>query len=75
MSSASRCRHTVQSDDEWRDVIRRQESLYDVELQRWQDVLTSSVRLLDHMKATLSELKTSLELRRRVDPDVNITAG
>ena len=65
----------MQSDDEWRDVIRRQESLYDVELQRWQDVLTSSVRLLDHMKATLSELKTSLELRRRVDPDVNITAG
>ena len=63
----------MQSDDEWRDVRRRQESMYEGELQRWQDVLTSSMRLLDHMKATLGELRSSLDLRKKPHSDVRDT--
>ena len=52
------------SEGDWLKLLEQQEQLHETELNRWQDILASSIQLMDHMKLTLGELKSSLDHRR-----------
>ena len=52
-----------QSSEEWQKLLEQQEHLHEAEIERWRDILSSSVTLMDHMKRTLSEVMSSLDRR------------
>ena len=64
-----------QTSDEWLALLKQQEKLHDEELNRWQEILTTSITLMDHMKATLTELKSTIENRDSLTKDVHTAAS
>ncbi|XP_021349375.1 GRAM domain-containing protein 1B-like isoform X3 [Mizuhopecten yessoensis] len=54
---------TPKSQDEWVGVLKQQQYLYEREIDKWKEILSSSITLIDQMKLTLVELRNSLESR------------
>lgn len=63
--SPSSIDHTTspKSQEEWVEVLKQQQYLYEREIDKWKEILTSSITLIDQMKLTLVELRNSLENR------------
>ncbi|XP_076457671.1 protein Aster-B-like [Babylonia areolata] len=58
--------HLVQhprSQEDWAHLLRQQRSLHHDEVTKWQEILHTSVQLLDQMKQSLRALQTSLQVR------------
>ncbi|KAK3587699.1 hypothetical protein CHS0354_042485 [Potamilus streckersoni] len=55
------------SADEWMHLLQQQQFLHEAELEKWRDVLTTSVTLLDEMKKSLVHLKETLDHRLKRD--------
>lgn len=51
------------SQEEWANVLKQQQYLYEREIDKWKEILSSSITLIDQMKMTLVELRNSLENR------------
>ncbi|XP_060079829.1 protein Aster-B-like [Ylistrum balloti] len=51
------------SQEEWMSVLKQQQYLYEREIDKWKEILSSSITLIDQMKLTLVELRNSLENR------------
>ncbi|XP_033757958.1 protein Aster-B-like isoform X2 [Pecten maximus] len=51
------------SQEEWASVLKQQQYLYEREIDKWKEILSSSITLIDQMKLTLVELRNSLENR------------
>ncbi|XP_055958591.1 protein Aster-B [Patella vulgata] len=51
------------SQDEWVHLLRQQQNLHDSEIDKWRDVLSTSIILVDQIKGTLVHLHSSLEGR------------
>lgn len=51
------------SQDEWLDLLSQQQVLHQQEMQKWQEVLTASISLMEHMKSSLVDLQRSIDLR------------
>ncbi|XP_064651386.1 protein Aster-B-like isoform X2 [Lineus longissimus] len=49
------------SQDDWLELLKQQQTLHDLELDRWKDILSSSIQLIEQMKSTLTELRTSID--------------
>ena len=63
MSVIFHFRHPPQNSEEWQKLLEQQEHLHEAEIERWKDILSSSITLMDHMKRTLSEVMESLDRR------------
>ena len=74
-ASCLRSADVPQTSDEWLALLKQQEKLHDEELNRWQEILTTSITLMDHMKATLTELKSTIENRDSLTKDLHTTAS
>lgn len=53
-------RHPPKSHDEWLHVLQQQETLHNVEMQKWQKVLQAAVQLLRQTEESLSELQVAI---------------
>jgi len=53
-------RHPPKSHDEWLHVLQQQETLHNVEVQKWQKVLQAAVQLLRQTEESLSELQVAI---------------
>ena len=48
------------SQDEWLQLLERQQFLHETEIKRWKEVLSVVIKLMDQMKLTLVELEQSI---------------
>ncbi|CAH1797340.1 unnamed protein product [Owenia fusiformis] len=53
-----------ESPADWASLLERQEVLHNMEIDRWKDILSSSIEIMEQMKQTLVELKDNLDTRR-----------
>ena len=60
-----------QSTNEWLELLKQQEELHDEELNRWQEILGTSIALMDQMKGTLAQLKNTIDNRASLVRDLN----
>ncbi|ELU06592.1 hypothetical protein CAPTEDRAFT_213042 [Capitella teleta] len=51
------------SHEEWTDVLDQQRELHQQEMDRWKEVLSASIQLMDHMKASLADLQSTIDQR------------
>ncbi|KAJ8316447.1 hypothetical protein KUTeg_006461 [Tegillarca granosa] len=51
------------SQEEWVSLLKQQQLLHESEVDKWKEILSTSILLVDQMKSTLSQLKGSLENR------------
>ncbi|KAI0212347.1 Protein Aster-B [Lamellibrachia satsuma] len=61
------------SQDEWMQLLERQQFLHETEIKRWKDVLSVVIKLMDQMKMTLVELEQSIARASSVDPPEHST--
>uniref|UniRef100_A0A8C8D680 VASt domain-containing protein n=1 Tax=Oncorhynchus tshawytscha TaxID=74940 RepID=A0A8C8D680_ONCTS len=52
-----------QTQMEWAQLLKSQQRYHDAELQKWREIIKSSVVLLDQMKDSLSNLQKGIDLR------------
>ncbi|XP_061165219.1 protein Aster-B-like [Saccostrea echinata] len=51
------------SQEEWIQLLQQQRQLHESEIDRWKEIITSSIDLIDRIKGTLGDVKNSLEGR------------
>ncbi|XP_071095705.1 protein Aster-B-like [Haliotis cracherodii] len=51
------------SQEQWANLLNQQKSLYNREIDKWSDVLATSIQLIEQMKGTLETLRDGLEMR------------
>ena len=53
-------REQPKSQEDWLNLINKQQSLHDTEIERWKDVLSTSVKLMQSMQKTLQTLEEGI---------------
>ena len=49
------------SAEEWLQLLDQQQHLHQLQMERWREILSASITLMDHMKTTLNELYHSID--------------
>jgi hypothetical protein len=58
---------------EWSQLLDEQKQLHETEMERWKAVLSNTIRIMDHMVHSLSDLRSSID-NAHVDTDESSTA-
>lgn len=54
-----------QNQEEWAELLKQQQVLHESELDRWREILSAAVILVDQVKLSLSELQDTLQRRQQ----------
>lgn len=60
-------KHPPQSQDEWMNLLQQQQSLHETEMEKWKEVLSASIALVDQMRSSLSMLKDHIDVHQKND--------
>ncbi|XP_025101004.1 GRAM domain-containing protein 1B-like isoform X1 [Pomacea canaliculata] len=63
------------SQEEWGQLLRQQRSLHENEVEKWRQILYTSVELMDHMKKSLLDLHGRLDVRLQSKAEEDSTAS
>nr|XP_022324315.1 GRAM domain-containing protein 1B-like isoform X4 [Crassostrea virginica] len=59
------------SQDEWTQLLQQQRQLHESEIDRWKEIISTSIDLIDQVKNTMVSVKTSLEGRLKSSDSLN----
>lgn len=60
---AEELKNYPKSQEEWTQLLQQQRQLHESEIDRWKEIIATSIDLIDQVKNTMVNVKTSLEGR------------
>lgn len=61
-------KHPPKSQEEWMNLLQQQQNLHETEMEKWKEILTASIALVDQMRTSLSVLKDHIDEKHTRDP-------